>query len=85
MRTPVLAPIKKGVLAGKNVSDASPDGCAKCIPLSKESHNMAMQRMMPIEVTIATRLIVGEWILIPAPKIEKNIQGKRGYVPVTIR
>ena len=82
MRTPVHAPIRKGVLAGKNVIEASPDGCANGTSFCKASHKMVMQRMSPIEAMEPSCLIEGEWMLIPAPNIEKKIHGKTGYVPV---
>jgi len=73
--------MRKGAFAGKNVNVALPVGCANGIPFSIDLSRNAIQTIIPVAITKQVFCMLGAWMLIPAPRIEKNIHGNTGYVP----
>ena len=99
--TPAKALIRKGVLAGKNVSTAYPAGIASGIPCLCDSIMARKKKAIPNEITNHTwkvilvslvvlssllRVVIECWLsAMIAPRMAKESHGISGYVPVSIR
>ena len=87
MMVPVMAAIRNGAFAGKNVSIAFPEGNAHVwldckaqpkVRLVKTRPNVSVPAKNRLSCSLSKQDIV-------APSIAKRAQGNSGYVPVNIR